>query len=310
MRIVFMGTPEFALPSLSLLLKSQHQIAGVVTQPDKPRGRGLKLSSSPVKKFAELNDLKVLTPDKLKSEEFIDSLRELEPDLIAVVAFRILPEEIFLLPPKGTINLHASILPKYRGAAPINWVIINGERITGATTFFIQKKVDTGNIILQREVEITPEENSGELSLKLSRLGAELLLETINLIDKGEVRTFPQDESGISLAPKITEEVCKIDWTKKALEINNLIRGLSPYPGAFTYFRGKLLKVYKAGVETGSSTPAEPGKVVEVNQTKGILVQTGQGSLYLLEVQLEGKKKLMAADFMRGARVKVGEKLG
>jgi len=305
-----MGTPEFALPSLSLLLKSQHQIAGVVTQPDKPRGRGLKLSSSPVKKFAELNDLKVLTPDKLKSEEFIDSLRELEPDLIAVVAFRILPEEIFLLPPKGTINLHASILPKYRGAAPINWVIINGERITGATTFFIQKKVDTGNIILQREVEITPEENSGELSLKLSRLGAELLLETINLIDKGEVRTFPQDESGISLAPKITEEVCKIDWTKKALEINNLIRGLSPYPGAFTYFRGKLLKVYKAGVETGSSTPAEPGKVVEVNQTKGILVQTGQGSLYLLEVQLEGKKKLMAADFMRGARVKVGEKLG
>jgi len=305
-----MGTPEFALPSLELLLKSQHQIGGVVTQPDKPKGRGLKLSPSAVKEFAEEHNLKVLTPADLKSEEFYQALNELKPDLITVVAFRILPEKIFSLPPSGTINLHASLLPKYRGAAPINWAIINGEKITGVSTFFIQKKVDTGELILQRRAEISPEETLGELSLKLSRIGAKLLLETIDLIEKGEVKTYPQSDLEASLAPKITEEICKIDWSKSAEKINNLIRGLSPHPGAFTFFRGKLLKVYKAEAESKEVSSAEFGKIIKADQKNGILVQTQSGVLRLKELQLEGKKKLAAEEFLRGYRIEISEKLG
>lgn len=310
MRIVFMGTPEFALPSLEMILKSQHQVAGVVTQPDKPRGRGLKLSATPVKELAEHNNLKVLTPVDLKSEEFYDELSELRPDLIAVVGFRILPERVFSLPPSGTINLHASLLPKYRGAAPINWAIIKGEKLTGVTTFFIQKKVDTGEIILQREVEISTADTFGELSLKLSRVGAEILLETINLIEKGEVKSYSQNDLETSLAPKITEKMCKIDWSKPAEKINNLIRGLSPQPGAFTYLRGKLLKIYKAEVQSDEVTSAEFGKIIEADQRKGMLVQTQRGVMRLKELQLEGKKKLAAEEFLRGSRIVIGERLG
>jgi len=305
-----MGTPEFALPSLELLLNSKHQVVGVVTQPDKPKGRGLKLSASPVKEFAESHKLKVLTPVDLKSEEFYRGLSELKPDLIAVVAFRILPERIFSLPPKGTINLHASLLPKYRGAAPINWSIIKGEKKTGMTTFFIQKKVDTGEIILQRDVEIEPEENCGELSLKLSKIGAEVLSETIDLIDRGEVKTHLQDESGVTLAPKITDELCKIDWSKSAEEINNLIRGLSPQPGAFTFFRGKILKVYKAEIISEQDGSIESGIVIKSDKSSGFQIQTGRGILRLKELQLEGKKKITADEFLRGYRIEVGEKLG
>jgi len=310
MRIVFMGTPVFALPSLELILRSKHQIAGVVTRPDKHKGRGLKLSATPVKELAEQSSLKVLTPVDLKSEEFYDELSELRPDLIAVVAFRILPERVFSLPPSGTINLHASLLPKYRGAAPINWAIIKGEKFTGVTTFFIQKKVDTGEIILQREVEISPEETFGELSLKLSRVGAEILLETIDSIERGEVKSYPQNNLEASSAPKITEEICKIDWSKPAEKINNLIRGLSPQPGAFTYFRGKLLKIYKAKVESDEVSTVEFGKIIQADQKKGMLVQTQNGILRLKELQLEGKKKLSAEEFLRGCRIVIGERLG
>ncbi len=319
-----MGTPEFALPSLELLLNSKHQIAGIVTQPDKPKGRGLKLLPSPVKEFAERHNLsgivqngssgrstgKVLTPEDLKSEEFYQALNELKPDLIVVVAFRILPERIFSLPPSGTINLHASLLPKYRGAAPINWAIIKGEKVTGITTFFIQKKVDTGEIILQREVEIYPEETFGELSLRLSIIGAEVLLETIDLIEKREVKTHAQNDLEVSSAPKITEELCRIDWSKSAEEINNLIRGLSPQPGAFTFLRGKLLKVYKTKVETEENSSTEFGKIIRTDQRSGLLVQTQKGILRLKELQLEGKKKLGAEEFLRGCRIEAGEKLG
>lgn len=310
MRIVFMGTPVFALPSLESILKSKHQIAGVVTQPDRPKGRGLKLSASPVKELAEKNSLKVLTPVDLKSDEFYDELSELGPDLIAVVAFRILPERVFSLPPSGTINLHASLLPKYRGAAPINWTIIKGEKLTGITTFFIQKKVDRGEIILQREVEISAEETFGELSLKLSRVGAEILLETIDLIERGEVKSYPQNNSEASSAPKITEEICKIDWSESAEKINNLIRGLSPHPGAFTYFRDRLLKIYKAEIESDEISSAELGKIIQADQRKGLLVQTQKGILKLKELQLEGKKRLSAEEFLRGSRIVIGERLG
>ena len=310
MRIVFMGTPEFALPSLELLLKSEHQVVGVVTQPDKPKGRGLKLSASLVKEFAEKQNLKVLTPEDLKSEEFYQALSELKPDLIAVVAFRILPERIFSLPPFGTVNLHASLLPKYRGAAPINWAIIKGEKKTGVTTFFIQKKVDTGNIILQREVEILPDETYGELSLKLSQVGAEVLLETINLIEKKEAKTHPQNELEATPAPKITDELCKIDWSRPAEEVNNLIRGVSPTPGAFTFFRGKILKIYKTEKVPEQNDLSEPGRIIGADKSMGILVQAGRGILKLKELQLEGKKKITADEFLRGYRIEAGEKLG
>ena len=310
MRIVFMGTPEFALPSLELLLESEHQVVGVVTQPDKPKGRGLKLSASPVREFAEKQNLRVLTPEDLKSEEFYQALSELKPDLIAVVAFRILPERIFSLPPFGTVNLHASLLPKYRGAAPINWAIIKGEKKTGVTTFFIQKKVDTGNIILQREVEILPDETYGELSLKLSQVGAEVLLETINLIEKKEAKTHPQNELEATPAPKITDELCKIDWSRPAEEVNNLIRGVSPTPGAFTFFRGKILKIYKTEKVPEQNDLSEPGRIIGADKSMGILVQTGRGILKLKELQLEGKKKITADEFLRGYRIEAGEKLG
>jgi len=310
MRIVFMGTPEFALPSLELLLKSEHQVVGVVTQPDKPKGRGLKLSASPVKEFAGKQNLKVLTPVDLKSEEFYQTLSELKPDLTAVVAFRILPERVFGLPPYGTINLHASLLPKYRGAAPINWAIIKGEKKTGVTTFFIQRKVDTGNIVLQKEVEISPEETCGELSLKLSQIGAEVLLETINLVETKEAKTHSQNELEATPAPKITDELCKIDWSRPVEEVNNLIRGLSPIPGAFTFFRGKLLKIYKAEIVTGQEGSTEPGRIISADKSTGILVQAGRGILKLKELQLEGKKKITADEFLRGYRIEAGEKLG
>lgn len=309
MKIVFMGTPQFAIPSLSKLVHSKHQLEGVVTVPDKPRGRGQKLSESSIKSFATSLGLKVLTPENLEDKIFIQTLRNLKPDLIAVVAFRILPEEVFSLPPLGTINLHASILPKYRGAAPINWAIINGETRTGLTTFFIRKMVDTGDMILQREINIGPDETFGELHDRMSDLGAEMLLETIDLIEKkGEVRLFKQDDSLATRAPKITPEHCRIDWSSDAQSLKNLIRGLSPVPGAYAMFRGKVLKIYRANA-IGEYTHNENfGEVVESDMLDRVLVRTGRGFLSLLEVQPESKKKMSAEEFLRGYRVKPGER--
>jgi methionyl-tRNA formyltransferase len=310
MRIVFMGTPDFALPSLEKLIKSKHEVVGVVTAIDKPKGRGLHLSESPVKKFSKEYNLKILTPENLKSDDFFYSLQELAPDLSVVVAFRILPERIFSLPPLGTINLHASLLPKYRGAAPINWVLINGETKTGLSTFFIQKKVDTGNLILQKEIEILPEETFGELHDRMANLGAELLLETVNLIEKGEVKTIKQDDVLATPAPKITPEHCRIDWSKEAVQIKNQIRGLSPTPAAFTLCKGKILKVYKATVVDENPFYEGFGEIVEPDKKEEIWVKTKKGTLNLLEVQPEGKRKMTASEFVRGYRIKPGEKLG
>ena len=308
MKIVFMGTPQFAISSLSKLVHGKHQLAGVVTVPDKPQGRGQKLSESPMKSFASGLGLKVLTPENLEDENFIQALKDLKPDLIAVVAFRILPEEVFSMPPLGTINLHASLLPKYRGAAPINWAIINGETTTGLTTFYIRKKVDTGDMILQREIDIGPDETFGELHDRMSDLGAKMLLETIDLIEKGEVQPFTQDDSLATRAPKITPEHCRINWSSDAQKLKNLIRGLSPVPGAYAMFRRKVLKIYRANA-FGETTHSENfGEVVESDVPGGILVKTGRGFLSLLEVQPESKKKMSAEEFQRGYRVKPGEK--
>lgn len=310
MRLIFMGTPDFAIPSLKRLIQSRHEIAGVVTAFDKPKGRGRKLSESPVKRFALEHNLKVLTPENLKDEGFVKILKELSSDLMVVVAFRILPEVVFSLPPLGTINLHASLLPKYRGAAPINWAIMNGETKTGLTTFYIRKKVDTGDIILQRKIEIHPEENFGELHDRMAQLGADVLLETVDLIDRGEVRALKQDDAHATPAPKITPEHCRIDWSREATEIKNQIRGLAPSPGAFTFFRGKVLKIFKTEVIGEIPFTDDFGKVVESDKKESLWVRTGKGILSLLEVQPEGKKRMSIEEFLRGYRIKPEEKLG
>jgi methionyl-tRNA formyltransferase len=309
MRIVFMGTPDFAIPSLEKLLNGKHEVVGVVTAPDKPRGRGLHLSESPVKKFSKEHNLKILTPENLKSDDFFHSLKELTPDLSVVVAFRILPERIFSLPVLGTVNLHASLLPKYRGAAPINWAIINGETKTGLTTFFIEKKVDTGNLILQKEIEIFPEENFGELHDRLANLGADLLLQTVDLIEKSEAKPIKQNDALATPAPKITREHCQIDWSKEAVQIKNHIRGLSPTPAAFTLYKGKILKIHKAAVIGETPFPSRFGEVVESDSKEKIWVKTKKGILSILELQPEGKRKMSAEEFVRGYRINVGEKL-
>jgi methionyl-tRNA formyltransferase len=310
MRIVFMGTPDFAIPSLERLHQSKHQIVGVVTVPDKPKGRGQKVSESAVKTFAGEQKLKVLTPADLKDHSFLESLKELKPDLIAVVAFRILPEEVFSLPRLGTINLHASLLPRYRGAAPINWAIINGETKTGLTTFFIRKKVDTGDIILQKEIGIGPEENFGELHDRMAQLGAEVLWETVVLIDRGEANVFRQDDSQATAAPKITPEHCRVDWSKTAEQIRNQIRGLAPSPGAFTSFRGKNLKLLKAEAIGEEFFQEDFGRIVKPEQKERIWVSTRRGVLSLLEVQPEGKRRISVEEFVRGYHVELGERLG
>jgi methionyl-tRNA formyltransferase len=310
MRIVFMGTPDFGIPSLEKLIKSKHEVVGVVTGPDKPRGRGLYLSESPVKKFSREHNLKVFTPENLKSDDFFYSLKELPFDISVVVAFRILPERIFSLPPLGTINLHASLLPKYRGAAPINWALINGETKTGLTIFFIQKKVDTGDLILQKEINIFPEETFGELHDRMAKMGADLLLETLDLIERGEAKPIKQDDAQATPAPKITPEHCRIDWSKEAVQIKNQIRGLSPLPAAFTWYKGKILKIFKAEA-LGETTFSDGfGEVVESDGKEKIWIKTRKGILNILEVQPEGKRKMSAEEFVRGYRIKAGEKLG
>jgi len=309
MRIVFMGTPEFAIPSLEKLVASSHKTVAVVTGADVPRGRGQSVCATPVKDSASRYGLPVLCPTDLKSDDFFEKLSSFKPELGVVVAFRILPERIFTLPTKGTVNLHASLLPKYRGAAPINWALINGESKTGVTTFLIQKTVDTGNIILQEELDIFPDETAGELSVRLAEVGANLLLKTIDLIEKEEIKPKKQDDSQTSLAPKIVKEMCRIDWSKPALELKNLIRGLSPIPGAFTFFRGKVLKVYRVRITDQQYPQAKAGEIIGSDNIGSFTVKAKDKGLELLEVQLEGKKRMTAVEFAKGCRFRVCDRL-
>ncbi len=304
MRIVFMGTPEFAIPSLRILLDNKYAIASVVTVPDKPRGRGQQLIPSPVKKFALQHKLSVSQPGSLRDPLFIDQLSNLEADLFVVVAFRILPKEVFSLPGLGAFNLHASLLPKYRGAAPINWAIINGEKETGVTTFLLEEKVDTGNMILQARVPIGPDETYGELHDRLAEVGAEIVLHTVRLIEAGKAIPRPQNNAQASAAPKIARDHCRIDWATSAQQVHNLVRGLSPSPAAFTMHGKKLIKLYRAGIASPTMQSA-PGTVLEIS--KRLLVATGEGALEILELQQEGKRKMTAAEFLRGYRVERGD---
>lgn len=302
MRIVFMGTPEFAVPSLKILHNSSHDVVAVVTPPDRRKGRGLKVIFSPIKQAAQEADLPILQPEVLRDENFIQSLREYHADLFAVVGFRILPEVIFSLPQNGTINLHSSLLPKYRGAAPIQWAILNGESVTGVSTFYIQKRVDTGDLLLQKEVPILPSDNAGVLHDKLAETGATLILETINAIEQKKVSARPQ-EGEATPAPKIFAEHMKIDWQKSAGEIVNQIRAFSPRPGAFTSFNGKRLKIYQGtALETPVNSSKTPGSILQVDH-KSLIVQCKIGSLQINEVQLEGKKRLLVEDFLRGIQI-------
>lgn len=300
MNIVFMGTPDFSIPSLEILLKNKHKILAVVTQPDKERGRGQKVTFTPVKQFAVEHNIPVYQPEKLKgNDEFISRMKNLNPDLFVVVAFRILPKEVFDIPEFGSFNLHGSYLPKYRGAAPIQWALINGETETGLTTFKLAEKVDTGNIYLQEKLPIFPEDNFETLHDRMSELGAKMVLNTVNLIESGNYKLKPQDDSLASPAPKITKEICLIDWNKSATEIHNLVRGLSPYPAAYFIFNDKVIKVYKTAVITGIQL-----QPFQFHQTKTeLIIGCGNDALQILEIQQEGKKRMAVEEFLRGFRV-------
>ena len=300
MKIVFMGTPDFAIPSLKKLVESNHSIAAVVSAPDKERGRGREVSFTPVKDFALKNNLEILSPVSLKDQNFVERLKEIDPDLFVVVAFRILPKEIYSIPKKGSFNLHGSLLPKYRGAAPIQWALINGEKETGVTTFFLEDKIDTGNIILQERILIDDEDNFGSLHDKMMELGATIVLKTVDQISTGKYRVSKQDGSLASPAPKITKEICQIDWNKSAYEIHNLVRGLSPYPSAFFIHEGKSYKVFKTKViENYLDSHSQPTE--RIVQTKNeIYFATRNGILQILELQPEGRKRMAAEDFLRG----------
>ena len=300
-----MGTPEFAVPSLERLLNAGYEIAAVVTAPDKPAGRGMQLNESAVKKFAVSKGLKILQPEKLKDPQFLHQLKHLNADLQVVVAFRMLPEVVWNMPPKGTINLHGSLLPQYRGAAPINWAIINGEKETGVTTFKLQHEIDTGNILLQKKIAIADNENAGQLHDKMMKIGAEVLLETVNELTKGNLKETRQtgiEGRNLQLrhAPKIFSETCEIDWQKGVDEVYNLIRGLSPYPAAFTFLNNKKLKIFSADKEV-KSVEEQPGTLLTDNKYF-LKFACDNGYISVNELQLEGKKKMQIEDFLRGWR--------
>lgn len=301
MRIVFMGTPEFAVPSLKILHENGYDVVGVITAPDKPKGRGKKLQGTPVKEYAESAGLNILQPTNLKSPDFIEELKLLNADLQVVVAFRMLPEVVWQMPPKGTFNLHGSLLPQYRGAAPINWAIINGEKETGVTTFFLKHEIDTGNIIMQEKEPIGQEDTVGDVYTRLMRKGAELVLKTVKAIDAGEVTLLPQDETvELKKAPKIHKETCMIDWHQDTESIRNFVRGLSPYPSAWTELAGKKFKVYKGEKTTISREQNHaPGEFMTDNKSY-LSVKTQDGWFDIIELQMEGKKRMSIEDLLRG----------
>lgn len=306
MRLVFMGTPDFAIPSLNILLDRGYAITAVVTIPDKPAGRGQLLAESPVKRRAIERGIHVVQPEKLGDPAFLNEMRSLQSDLFVVVAFRILPPELYGLPRCGAFNLHASLLPKYRGAAPINRAIMNGDHETGVTTFFLQQSVDTGNIILQRSLPIGENETAGELHDRLAELGAGLVLDTVRLIESGGVRVQSQDERHASRAPKIFREECRIDWNTHAEAVHNFIRGLSPRPCAYTHHHGTMIKMFRSRKVSHAGSQS-PGTVIEADDT--LIIATARDAVEVLELQQEGKNRLGVREFIRGHRISKGELL-
>jgi methionyl-tRNA formyltransferase len=309
LRIVFMGTPEFAVASLDALVRAGYQVVGVVTAPDKPAGRGMKLNESPVKKYALEKGLKVLQPEKLKNPEFVEELKALRADLQVIVAFRMLPEIVWSMPRLGSVNVHGSLLPQYRGAAPINWAVINGEKETGVTTFRLKHEIDTGNILLQERFPIGENETAGEVHDRMKEIGAELLVKTVRGISEGTLTEQPQSSlatgktetdvaADLKHAPKIFTETCRIDFNKPIAAVHNLVRGLSPFPGAFTHLDGKMLKIYRSKKNQAPVTDT-PGQYKTDGKTY-LQFACADGYLDVEELQLEGKKKMSVQDFLRG----------
>jgi methionyl-tRNA formyltransferase len=301
MRIVFFGTPDFAAHSLQSLINAGVNVVAVVTAPDKPAGRGMNLQSSAVKMCAEKNNLPVLQPFKLKDPEFVQELASYHADLQIVIAFRMLPEIVWNMPAKGTMNLHASLLPDYRGAAPINWAIINGEKKSGVCTFFLKHEIDTGDILLSREVEITPTMNAGELHDLLMQTGAELVIESVKKVESGNYSGIPQAPSSTKTAPKIFKEHCLIQFNQPAENVYNLIRGMSPYPAAYFQLNRKNMKVFKAEIKQ-SNQLLEPGSI-ETDGKSYLQIKCADDFISLLEVQPESKKRMSIEDFLRGNKV-------
>ena len=303
LRIIFMGTPEFAIPSLKILIENNYKVVAVITALDKPRGRGRKLSPSPVKAFAAENEIPVLQPPNLKDQEFLQTLKSYKANLQIVVAFRMLPEVVWSMPEFGTINLHASLLPDYRGAAPINWVLINGEEKTGLTTFFIRQEIDTGNILFKEEIDILPDDDAGSLHDKLMELGGNLVLRTVQSVQVGDYKAKLQEDSpNFKKAPKIFRDMCEIDWNRSSEEIRNFVRGLSPFPGAWTILNGKMYKIFKVDLQAGAYQNETIGHI-STDSRSFLNINCTNGKVSILEIQPEGKKRMKIEEFFRGNQI-------
>ena len=310
MKVVFMGTPDFAQKSLEALYNARHEILAVVTNIDKPKGRGMKLVESPVKEYAKSKNLTIFQPEKVrKNIEFIEQIKKLEPDVICVVAYgKILPSEILEIPKLGCINVHASLLPKYRGAAPIQWAVLNGDKTTGVTTMYMDVGMDTGDMILKQEVEIGENETTGELWDRLSIIGADLLVKTLKQIEKGTAPRIKQSDD-FTMAPMLNKEISKIDWKEKtAKQIKNLVRGLNPIMGAYSYLNGKKIKFWKVEVEEDTNSNQENGTVIKANDKEGLYIKAKDGVLKIIEIQGENAKRMNANDFLRGNKIEIGQK--
>ena len=308
MKIVFMGTPDFAEKSLEDVYNARHEILAVVTNPDRPKGRGMKMVASPVKEFAVSKNLKIYQPEKVrKNVEFIEEIKKLEPDVICVVAYgKILPKEILEIPKLGCINVHGSLLPKYRGAAPIQWAVINGEKVTGVTTMYMDVGMDTGDIILKEKTEIAPDETTGELWDRLAKIGADLLVKTLEQIENKTAPRIPQGED-FSMAPMLDKEMSKIDWeSKTAQEIKNLVRGLNPIMGTYAYLNGKKIKIWKVDVVEAYNENVKNGTVLKSDSKDGLYIKAKDGVIKVLEIQGENAKRMNIQDFLRGNQIEVG----
>ena len=306
MRIIFMGTPDFSVPTLEALVASEHEVAAVVTQPDKPKGRGKEIHMSPVKECALKHNIPVYQPVRARNEAFVEEMRTLKPDAMVVIAFgQILPKSLLDLPKYGCVNIHASLLPKYRGAAPIQWAVINGDEETGITTMMMDVEMDTGDMLEKTVVKLNPDETGGSLFDRLSLLGGDLILSTLSKLEKGEITPQPQDHAQATYVKKISKSMGDIDWTMDAVSIERLVRGLNPWPSAFTRWNGKMLKIWEAQVLPDLETKAPCGSVISASD-EGLKIQTGNGVLCVTSLQLEGKKRMDTAAFLRGYQVESG----
>jgi methionyl-tRNA formyltransferase len=310
MRIIFMGTPEFAVPSLDMLVREGYDVMAVVTQPDKPKGRGNKLTPPPVKVYALEKGIEVLQPVKVRTPEYAEQLRRLKPDLMVTAAYgRILTKEVLQIPPYGTINVHGSLLPKYRGAAPIQWAIINGDQVAGITTMYTDVGMDTGDMLVKREIEITGDMTSGELHDIMAAAGAGVLKETLERLQAGTLVGIPQPHEQATHAPMMEKETGHIDWSRDAQAVHNLVRGTDPWPGAFTFYRGERMRIWKTAVSTQSIKGKIPGTICTVDR-EGVLVVCGTGAVIVREVQFDSSKRMSVDEYIRGHQINEGEVLG